>query len=292
MEKEHNPLPYLGDGRILKCGSCGIIFLSPDLIIPEVEKYYSQGDYWRDKLSDPQQLEMVRRNARAMLSWLALYKKPDKSIKLLDIGSHEGTFVEEANNFGYQAKGTEPNKRIVAQAQARGLPITEGTIEALAGEEKFDIITLFHVLEHLPHPQPALEKIKKHLKEGGLLVLEVPNIESYLAQRHGLSWKFIALEHLWYFSPLTLKNLLSGAGFDIVFSLKRNSEIPYLNLGELQEYFWPSPHYHRDRFKMKVRSPDSQPLKIRFKLLKRFLAMIIYALGRADHLFIISRLRR
>ncbi len=287
--KEHNPLPYLGDRRILQCGSCGIVFLSPEISMKDSESYYREGDYWRDKLNDPLQREMLSRNARAMLSLITLHKKPDKSVKLLDIGSHEGTFVEEALKFGYQAQGIEPNKRIAAEARARGLPITEGAIESLAGEEKFDIITLFHVLEHLPDPQLALEKIKNHLKTDGILALEIPNIESYLAKRHGLSWKFIALEHLWYFSPLTLKHLLKEAGFEITFSLKRNGEIPYLSLGDIRQYFRPNPNYYKDRFKMKVSAPAAGLLKIRFKLLKRFLAAIIYILGRADHFFVIAK---
>ena len=284
--------PSDSNQRILKCRNCGIIFLTPDLIIPEVEKYYSHGNFWRDKINDPQQMTMLKRNAKALLSLMALYKKPDPSVKLLDIGSHEGVFIEEAVKFGYQAQGIEPNKRIVAQARSRGLPIVEGTIENLDEQEKFDIITIFHVLEHLPDPRLALEKIKSHLKKDGILALEVPNIESYLAKKQGLSWKFIALEHLWYFSPMTLKNLLEEVGFQAVFSLKRNGEIPYLSLGEIKQYFWPSRNYNKDRFKMKVQAATTEKLRVKFKLLKKFLAMAVYALGRADHFFIISQPRQ
>lgn len=292
LKDEHNSLPYLGDSRIFKCQSCGLVFLSPELKISEIKKYYSEGNFWRDKLNDPQQIEMLRRNARAILSLIAFHKKPDRSVKLLDIGSHEGIFIEKANNFGYQAQGIEPNKRIVAGARARGLPIFEGTIENLDNQEKFDIITLFHVLEHLPDPQSALEKIKNHLKKDGILVMEVPNIESFLAKKHGLSWKFIALEHLWYFSPTTIKNLLQESGFKVIFSMKRNGEIPYLSLSDIKEYFWPSPDLKRDRFKMKTPQPSVELQKSRFKLLKKLLALLIYTLGRADHLFVISRARQ
>lgn len=290
---------FPGDPRVLQCRSCEIVFLSKKLQIKNLDDYYGLGNYWQDRLASPENRELLYQNTRQQLRLVVnCLRKPVAGLKLLDVGSHEGVFVEEANHLGFWAIGLEPNKLQVAQARDRGTPLFQGTIENWENSEDFDVITAFHILEHVADPDRVLIKLAHCLKEGGLLVLEVPNIESFLARRHGLGWRFIALEHLFYFSPFTLNSLLDRTGFKIILSEKRNPEIAFLNLNQISHYFVPRA-VKRNSFAMK-----SLPLSgcshlppgvallrklVGFLKIKKLAALAVKFLDREDHLFIIAR---
>src|SRR5699024_2474410 len=97
--------------------------------------------------------------------------------KLLDIGSGTGDFLNASKEYGISSTGTEPNEH------ARKLSITKGNkvvedLDKLEGTN-FDVITLWHVLEHVYQPSEYLEKINRLLNQDGLLLIAVPNHESY-----------------------------------------------------------------------------------------------------------------
>ena len=290
--------PYLNDSRILKCRECGIVFLSQLVRIKNLDKYYSEGDFWHDSLTNPEEIEMSMKNSRKILKILGNYISNFENKKLLDIGARDGFFVKEALRAGYNAKGIDPNQKIAERAQERGLPIFESSIEDWKGEPS-DVVTIFHVLEHLKDPQAVIDRIRGLLVSGGLLVLEVPDIESFLAINHGISWRFISLEHLFYFSLGTLTNMLKKAGFSILHSERRNFEIRYVSTKEIMQYFQPSV-INRDRFKMKVSSPKSSVELskkmllmhnfLRKSMIKNIAGKIVEMLGRGDHLFVIAKL--
>jgi len=137
--------------------------------------------------------------------------------RLLDIGCGSGTFLHlMAALPGVTAAGLDQSPA-AAEAIGRryGLPVTVGDI---AGAEfpdgSFDLVTLFHVLEHLPQPAAALAKVRRWLSPGGVVLVQVPNFGSW--QRHLLGRRWTGLDiprHLRHFAPGTLSAMLRQAGF-------------------------------------------------------------------------------
>jgi len=80
----------------------------------------------------------------------------------------------------------------------------------------FDAVTLWDVMEHVPSPRDALQRIRRWLTDGGYLFLNVPNSQSLVARLMGRRWVLLLREHLWYFDPGTMDELLRASHFELV----------------------------------------------------------------------------
>lgn len=282
--------PYFpGDSRVLKCLSCGTGFLDNDLVIKNLGNYYTGRDYATRDLKE-EKLKIAAAGAREVLNFISEFIEPQHK-KLLDVGANAGMFVKEANNFGFDAKGIEASSEAVNYARNHGIPVSRFKVEDYEPSEKFDVVTVFHVLEHVKDPVLVLNKLKKWLNNSGYLAIEVPNLESHLAKRHGPSWKFIALEHIFYFSEKSLLKLLKDHGFEIIAVRKRNFEINYLNIRKLVQYILGA-KIHRERLKPKsfeTVSEDVSRQSLSKNLVRKFLIFLINRLGRQDHILILAK---
>lgn len=125
---------------------------------------------------------------------------------LLDIGSGTGDFLKLAKDNGWEAKGVEPNAAARNLAKQKNLEVFE-TIDILSGQT-YDVITLWHVLEHLPNLELATQKIAHLLKPGGTLVVAVPNFNSYDAKYYKRYWAaYDTPRHLWHFSKTSMAKI-------------------------------------------------------------------------------------
>lgn len=280
---------FVNDDRVLKCRKCGTGFLN-DKIIPADQEYYEEASNYSAIINNPDRLDIIVKNAKNQLGFITKHLDPrDKT--LLDIGAHTGMFVQEAGRSGFRAEGIEPNKIAADWALRRGISINNADLESYQPDKKYDIITLFHVLEHLSDPVACLNKLKSWLNKGGYLIIEVPNSDSYLAKLDGISWKYIALEHVYYFSQNSLGGLLKDLGFTIIVFQKRNFEINYLNLRKLAHYIW-GKKIIRDRFQGK--NPRSNQVVDTAKknsikgLIGKFMIQLVCLLRREDHILIIA----
>lgn len=140
--------------------------------------------------------------------------------RLVDVGAAGGAFVAEAARAGFDASGIEPVARFARHArEVLGVDVRDGRVEDV-GAASADVITLWHVLEHLPDPRGALEQLRRALRPGGSLVLEVPNLESLAAALQGTGWTHLDVAtHVTHFTPATLRAALSGAGLQPVVEL-------------------------------------------------------------------------
>jgi len=138
---------------------------------------------------------------------------------LLDVGCASGALLREAERAGFTASGIEPSAEMAELAAARtGCPVRAGSIEAaLVAAARYDVITLFDVLEHLVDPVPVLRKLQLGLMPGGLLAVTVPDFGGLWARVSGPRWPFVTpWEHLLYFTRRTLRAALCTAGFQDV----------------------------------------------------------------------------
>jgi len=123
-----------------------------------------------------------------------------------------------AHKAGFKVLGVEHGEESKSLIERQfGLPVRTGGIEALDGDRQFDVITMFHVLEHVADPARTLRNLKDRLTDDGLLVIEVPNIESWGFRWFGKGWRGLDLpRHVTHFSPQTLTGLLRRTGFEPV----------------------------------------------------------------------------
>lgn len=130
-----------------------------------------------------------------------------RSGKILDVGTGTGDFLKQAKISGWATQGTEPNQQAREIAISKGLSITS-SLEELKGE-KFDVITLWHVLEHVPNLESQIAKLNLLLADNGVLVIAVPNYKAYDAKYYGPYWAaYDVPRHLWHFNKDSFKNLL------------------------------------------------------------------------------------
>jgi 2-polyprenyl-3-methyl-5-hydroxy-6-metoxy-1,4-benzoquinol methylase len=132
---------------------------------------------------------------------------------LLDIGCAAGFSLIAAQDRGWSAEGIECSEFCVDYARSRGLKIHQGTLEDFPGsEESLDAITMWDYLEHSPTPLEDLKKCYSLLKKGGVVVLSIPNVDSwsyYLLRKKWIGFKNI--EHLYFFSRKTIEKLAKAA---------------------------------------------------------------------------------
>ena len=139
--------------------------------------------------------------------------------KLLDIGCSWGRYLRQMESLGWEVHGIEYNPQSVIYArESLGLTnVYEGRIEDIhLPDEKFDVVHMSMVLEHTHQPRSALLKLQRTLKQGGQLIVSVPDfsgIEFRLFGRY--CYALQVPQHLNYFTPVTLKKMLSEAGFVI-----------------------------------------------------------------------------
>ena len=141
-----------------------------------------------------------------------------RSGRLLDIGCGIGLFIKFAAAHGYQTQGIEWSEIAAREGRrAWNLDIIRGDfLETSLPESQFDIVTCWHVLEHLLQPREAIVKAHQLLSREGLLVIAVPNFNSYQARVFRRHWYHLDVpRHLFHFTPEGLSDLVKGAGFRV-----------------------------------------------------------------------------
>ncbi|MFC1729246.1 class I SAM-dependent methyltransferase [candidate division KSB1 bacterium] len=157
------------DHNICRCRSCGYIFDNPRPIFDEIKRFYSLNDKYDSWLSEEKERICLWRRR------LRLVKKYRQSGSLLDVGTGIGQFLHFARN-DFNVTGTEISDIAVKIAHEKyDLAVMKGVIEELDFNTQFDVITLFHVLEHVPDPAKTIGRCRELLKNDGMLIMAVPN---------------------------------------------------------------------------------------------------------------------
>lgn len=127
---------------------------------------------------------------------------------LLDIGAGTGDFLVTAKAVGWQTIGVEPNENAKKLAVSKGISFVN-TIESIENQQ-FDVITMWHVMEHVPDVEHQIKQLKRLLKPNGTLIIAVPNYKSFDAQHYGKFWAaYDVPRHLWHFSKTSIEKLVS-----------------------------------------------------------------------------------
>jgi SAM-dependent methyltransferase len=194
---------------IVRCVGCGhrqVAHLPSDARLLSLYHDAWSDDYVREEAGQ-------RVTARATLDLLERHVAPGR---LLDIGCWVGFLLAEARERGWEVVGVEPSRVAAAYARdALGLPVHEGELlTADLPEGTFDAVVLGDVIEHLPDPAGALERITRLLRPGGVVHLTLPDAGSALARRMGRRWWSVIPTHVQHFTRASVCALLRRAGFE------------------------------------------------------------------------------
>ena len=199
--------------RLVACADCGLQYVSPRIRAEAVLEGYVEG-------SDEQFVSQARGRELTFNRSLDVIERIWNAPRgrLLDIGTGGGAFPYVASQRGWKADGCEPNRWLCQWAfDNYGLPVRPGTVfEQNYPPGSYDVVTLWDVIEHTPDPKTEVLETHRLLKENGLLVINYPDIGSWIARLMGRSWVFLLDVHLYYFTRATIRKLLEDAGFEIV----------------------------------------------------------------------------
>lgn len=200
---------------MIECEGCGSGYLDPrptqETMHLAYQKYYTHAVKSRAAIGTsllPWKRKWADREYRHL-------PRPMPGARVLDVGCGNGSFLGLAKASGWQVFGCETDPAAAAAAREGGIEVRQGGIETYAEmSESFDVITLSHVIEHLPKPMETLRQAYHLLRPGGMLWLETPNIQSYGHANFGVNWRGLEPpRHLALFNWDSLTNILKETGF-------------------------------------------------------------------------------
>lgn len=181
---------------------------------PEPDKlagYYESDHYISHSDSDKGLLAFLYQTVkrRALKSKLRLIEQLNSGKgSLLDVGAGTGAFLKASAGKGWRIAGVEPNKKARDIAFGKDVSLNESLAEL--GQDQFDVVSLWHVLEHMPDLHNVVEQLKMLVKPGGHLLIAVPNFKSYDAKFYKEFWAaYDVPRHLWHFSEQSVRMLFS-----------------------------------------------------------------------------------
>jgi 2-polyprenyl-3-methyl-5-hydroxy-6-metoxy-1,4-benzoquinol methylase len=197
---------------LVRCRRCGLQYVNPRPRATDVVHAYSVGD-------DPTYVSQIAARERTFARAVAHIEKllPGRG-RLLDIGTAAGAFLAAARDRGWEIDGCEPNRWTAAWGSNHyGIQIRPGELfdHSFAGQP-FDVVTLWDVIEHTPDPSRLILRVGELIRPGGLLIVNYPDIGSWIAQLLGRKWPFLSSVHLYYFTRHTMRSFLERHGFQVV----------------------------------------------------------------------------
>jgi 2-polyprenyl-3-methyl-5-hydroxy-6-metoxy-1,4-benzoquinol methylase len=154
--------------------------------------------------------------------------QPQKG-KLLDIGAGTGDFLAVARTAGWDITGIEPSDKARSIAKDKGVVFVENLEEIK--DHSYDVITMWHVLEHVPDVEAQIAQLKRIVKPDGVIIVAVPNFKSYDAQHYGKFWAaYDAPRHLWHFSKTAIEKLFAKQGVQLIEILPMKFDSFYVSL--------------------------------------------------------------
>lgn len=232
--------------EMLECADCGMIFVDPQPSDQELaaaypeESYYAYGEHAQERSTGANRVtslkQKVRQEVISALSspnplrrnlspWAWIFSGRFSGIpvydggsrkRLLDVGCGDGAYLAAFRKVGWEVAGVEMSASASAKARQAGLEVYAGSFESVSVPGQFDVIRMWHVLEHVRQPQEALEKAHRLLSPTGELIVGIPNAGSFARRLCGVRWCAWDLpRHLHHFTPATIRRLLEQNRFRV-----------------------------------------------------------------------------
>lgn len=205
---------------IEKCPQCKLMAVEnvPENLTPYYAEGYFTGDVNLDGYMDYDQDKVVtQKTYEGYLDEITKVCNHGKKITMFEVGCATGFFLERAQERGWEVSGIDLSEYAIEKAKAKGLRVSTGSLDTYTTEEKFDVIVMYDLIEHVKDPVLTLQKAGQMLKEGGLIVITTPDAGSIWARVWGRRWHaFVPPQHLFYFRVSHLKNILKKQGLETI----------------------------------------------------------------------------
>ena len=209
-----------------------LLVTAPQPIGENLEKYYESDDYISHtdgKRSAFEKLYQFIKNIALKNKLQLLNRVHQNKGNLLDIGAGTGDFLLFAKNNGWHTIGIEPSEKAKAIAKKKGIAFANSTQNL--EDHSFEVITMWHVLEHVPNVENQIKELKRLLKPKGTIIIAVPNFNSFDAKHYGQFWAaFDVPRHLWHFSKTAIKTLFIEEKLQLVEILPMYFDAFYVSL--------------------------------------------------------------
>lgn len=183
-----------------------------------MEKYYQSNSYISHNDANKTVIDKLYQAVKKFSLWrkTSLIKAyADGNKTLLDVGAGTGDFLLAAEKRKWSVKGVEPSRDARLRSREKRMELFSN-MESLS-DSKFQVITLWHVLEHLPDLENQILKLREHLEDEGVLVIAVPNFKSYDAEHYKEFWAaYDVPRHLWHFSREGIERLFAKYEMEVV----------------------------------------------------------------------------
>lgn len=232
-----NPKDHLVSGEFfeLHLRPNGVLQTVPSPTEEELPAYYKSERYISHTNTKKTLLEYLYHLVRSYTitrKTALISKLVNPKGSLLDVGCGTGVFLKSAQKKGWEIYGIEPNPKARQEAIAKvGLKVFDTANTLNLTDHCFDVITLWHVLEHVSDPKEYILSLSKHLKPGGFIIIAAPNHQSYDAKHYKSYWAaYDVPRHLWHFSKDSIRLFLSDIGFTVLRSIPMYFDAFYISL--------------------------------------------------------------
>lgn len=208
-----------------------ILITFPKPSLEKLPSYYESDDY----ISHTDGKRSLFEKAYQFIKGIALKNKvklinaQSQKGKILDIGAGTGDFLVAARNDGWETIGIEPSKKAKQIAINKGVEFAESL--SILENNSFDVITMWHVLEHVPNLDEYIIELKRLLKPSGAIIIAVPNFKSFDAHYYGKFWAaYDVPRHIWHFSKIAIEKLFAEKNMKLTEVLPMKFDSFYVSL--------------------------------------------------------------
>ncbi|WP_395043380.1 class I SAM-dependent methyltransferase [Flavobacterium sp.] len=217
--------------ELLHDADLDMLITNPQPSLEKLPSYYESVNYISHTDGNKSMFEKMYQFVKsiALKNKLKLINSQSTKGRILDIGAGVGDFLAVAKNDGWETFGTEPSDKAKAIAIKKGVSFVNNLSQL--ENNSFDVITMWHVLEHVPDLENQISELKRLLKPTGTILIAVPNFNSFDANYYGKFWAAFDIPiHLWHFSKTAIKKLFAVQSLELVKVLPMKFDSFYVSL--------------------------------------------------------------
>ncbi len=202
---------------VVCCNACGLVRMDPQPPAGELHRFYPKQYWFQPKPSLAGHLEEIYR--KLMIRDHVAFARACQPARVLDVGCGGGLFLRELRTPGMKVYGLDVSVEAASVAlRQNNVPVAIGDLRAAPYPQgSMDLITMYHVLEHVPDPASFLRAARGLLRPGGSLIAQVPNIDCLQYEWLGAKWSGLDIpRHLHCFKTFDMKRMLESSGYEIV----------------------------------------------------------------------------
>ena len=202
--------------KILECKECGLLYTTPRPNKDEIGRYYKSEEYYSHQENKEGFIPKVYEKVKSvnLKNKYGIATEGKEKGKALDIGCGVGDFLHTMEQHGWDCTGVEPSEdaKVIAKKRIKGQLLSSEEQENLP-DSSFDIITMWHVLEHVDDIRWQIQQLHRLCKPGGRIIIALPNYKSYDGQYYKAEWAaYDVPRHLNHFNKETLIKILEESG--------------------------------------------------------------------------------